>query len=146
MQLVHRKCAHCAKEYLAAVGRSPSRDESSKASVVGFTCWNLGVMRIGPKTAGYFGNLFPAFGAALGILLLGEPFRWFHAVGGIVTLSGIYLAMNAPAKPPTATATPNSRTAWTAGTTSATGQIQSFDGVRRTTALTFVSGLHRITS
>src|SRR5262245_27096812 len=25
---VHRKCAHCAKEYLAAMGRSPSRDES----------------------------------------------------------------------------------------------------------------------
>src|SRR5258706_6672442 len=53
---------------------------------VGFTCWNLGVMQIGPKAAGYFGNLFPVFGAALGILLLGEPFRWFHAVGGIVTL------------------------------------------------------------
>ena len=62
------------------------------ASVVGFTCWNLGVRTIGPKTAGYFGNLFPVFGAALGILLLGEPFRWFHAVGGVVTLSGIYLA------------------------------------------------------
>jgi EamA-like transporter family protein len=46
----------------------------------------------GPKTAGYFGNLFPVFGAALGILLLGEQFRWFHAVGGIVTVSGIYLA------------------------------------------------------
>jgi drug/metabolite transporter (DMT)-like permease len=69
------------------------------ASVVGFTCWYLGVMQIGPKTAGYFGNLFPLFGAALGILLLGEPFRWFHAVGGIVTLSGIYLATIAPATP-----------------------------------------------
>ena len=62
------------------------------ASVVGFTCWNLGVMRIGSKTAGYLGNLFPVFGAVLGILLLGEPFRWFHAVGGIVTLAGIGLA------------------------------------------------------
>ena len=69
------------------------------ASVVGFTCWNLGVMRIGPKTAGYLGNLFPIFGAALGILLLGEPLRWFHAVGGLLTLSGIYLATIAPASP-----------------------------------------------
>ena len=93
------------------------------ASVVGFTCWNLGVMRVGPKTAGYFGNLFPVFGAALGIVLLGEPFQWFHAVGGIVTLSGIYLATNAPAKLPPATATnSNSRTAWTADTTSAMDQ------------------------
>jgi drug/metabolite transporter (DMT)-like permease len=75
------------------------------ASVVGFTCWNLGVMQIGPKTAGYFGNLFPVFGTALGILVLGEPFRWFHAVGGIVTLSGIYLATAAPPTPRPATAT-----------------------------------------
>ncbi len=69
------------------------------ASVVGFTCWNLGVMRVGAKTAGYLGNLFPVFGAALGILLLGEPFQWFHAVGGIVTLLGIALATIAPAAP-----------------------------------------------
>jgi drug/metabolite transporter (DMT)-like permease len=67
------------------------------ASVIAFTCWNAGVMQIGPKTAGYFGNLFPIFGAALGILLLGEPFQWFHALGGVVTLSGIYLATVAPA-------------------------------------------------
>jgi drug/metabolite transporter (DMT)-like permease len=52
----------------------------------------MGVMRIGPKAAGYFGNLFPVFGSALGIILLGEPFRWFLAVGGLITLSGIYLA------------------------------------------------------
>jgi drug/metabolite transporter (DMT)-like permease len=67
------------------------------ASVIGFTCWNLGVMVVGPKTAGYFGNLFPVFGAALGVLVLGEPFRWFHAVGGGVTLAGIYLATATPA-------------------------------------------------
>jgi drug/metabolite transporter (DMT)-like permease len=62
------------------------------ASVVGFTCWNLGVARIGPKTAGYFGNLFPIFSAALGILLLGEPLHPFHLAGGILILGGIYLA------------------------------------------------------
>jgi drug/metabolite transporter (DMT)-like permease len=38
------------------------------ASVLGFTCWNMGVMRVGPKTAGYFGSLYPIFGATLGIL------------------------------------------------------------------------------
>jgi drug/metabolite transporter (DMT)-like permease len=62
------------------------------ASVIGFTCWNLGVMRIGPQTAGYFGNLFPVFGAMLGVLLLGETFAWYHALGGALTLTGIYLA------------------------------------------------------
>jgi drug/metabolite transporter (DMT)-like permease len=65
----------------------------------------VSVMQIGPKTAGYFGNLFPVFGAALGMLVLGEPFRWFHAVGGIVTLGGIYLATAAPAMPRPAAAT-----------------------------------------
>ncbi len=72
---------------------------SIMASVVGFTCWNLGVLRVGAKTAGYLGNLFPVFGATLGILLLGEPFQWFHALGGIVTLAGIVLATMAPATP-----------------------------------------------
>jgi drug/metabolite transporter (DMT)-like permease len=62
------------------------------ASVLGFTCWNLGVLRIGAKTAGYFGNLYPVFGATLGIMLLGEPLRWYHAVGALIILAGIYLA------------------------------------------------------
>jgi drug/metabolite transporter (DMT)-like permease len=66
------------------------------ASVLGFTCWNMGVMRVGAKTAGYFGNLYPIFGATLGILVLGEPFRWYHAVGALVILSGIYLATITP--------------------------------------------------
>ena len=69
------------------------------ASVLGFTCWNMGVIRIGPKAAGYFGNLFPVFGAGLGILLLGESFESFHAVGGIVILGGIYLATYSRATP-----------------------------------------------
>jgi drug/metabolite transporter (DMT)-like permease len=70
------------------------------ASVLGFTCWNMGVIRTGPKTAGYLGNLYPVFGATLGILVLGEPFRWYHAVGAIVTLAGIWLATASPAARP----------------------------------------------
>jgi len=62
------------------------------ASVIGFTCWNAGVLRVGAKTAGYLANLFPIFGAMLGILLLGEPFHWFHAAGAAATLAGIALA------------------------------------------------------
>jgi len=62
------------------------------ASVLGFTCWNLGVLRIGAKNAGYFGNLYPVFGATMGIIVLGEPFRWYHAVGALIILAGIYLA------------------------------------------------------
>ena len=62
------------------------------ASVIGYTLWNVGVLRIGPKAAGYFGNLYPVFGAMLGIILLGEPLQGYHAVGGAVVLAGILLA------------------------------------------------------
>jgi drug/metabolite transporter (DMT)-like permease len=62
------------------------------ASVLGFTCWNLGVLRIGAKNAGYFGNLYPVFGATMGIVVLNEPFRWYHAAGATIILAGIYLA------------------------------------------------------
>lgn len=69
------------------------------ASAIGYTLWNIGVLRIGPKAAGYFGNLYPVFGALLGIVLLGEPLHGFHAVGGAVVLAGILLATLRPAAP-----------------------------------------------
>ena len=62
------------------------------ASLLAITFYNMAIRRIGPRIAGYMGNLFPVFGAALGILILGEAFEWFHAVGGAVILAGIYLA------------------------------------------------------
>jgi len=62
------------------------------ASAGGYTLWNFGVIRIGPRSAGYFGNLYPVFGALLGIVLLGEPLHGYHAVGAAVVLAGILLA------------------------------------------------------
>jgi drug/metabolite transporter (DMT)-like permease len=77
------------------------------ASVLGFTFWNMGVVRVGPKNAGYLGNLFPVFGATLGIVLLGEPFEWYHAVGAVLIIGGIYLAtMSGGRKEPAAQPTP----------------------------------------
>lgn len=74
------------------------------ASAIGYTLWNVGVLRIGPKAAGYFGNLYPVFGAVLGIVLLGEPLHGFHAVGGAVVLAGIVLATLRPRAQLTASA------------------------------------------
>jgi len=74
------------------------------ASAIGYTLWNLGVLRVGAKAAGYFGNLYPVFGALLGIVLLDEPLQWFHAVGGAVVLAGILLATLGPAPRPAASA------------------------------------------
>jgi drug/metabolite transporter (DMT)-like permease len=62
------------------------------ASALGFTFWNMGVIRAGAKNAGYLGNLYPVFSASLGILVLGEPLHWYHALGALVIFAGIYLA------------------------------------------------------
>jgi drug/metabolite transporter (DMT)-like permease len=37
-------------------------------------------------------NLVPVFGALLAVLLLGEPFAWYHVVGLIVVPGGIAVA------------------------------------------------------
>ena len=72
------------------------------SGVIGMTMYNLGVIRVGPATWGYFSNLYPAFAAALAIVFLGEPFEWFHGAGGVLVLSGIYLAtfLRGPAPEP----------------------------------------------
>jgi drug/metabolite transporter (DMT)-like permease len=39
-----------------------------------------------------FVNLVPVFGALLAVLLLGEPFAYYHALGLVLVLGGIWLA------------------------------------------------------
>lgn len=51
-----------------------------------------GVELIGPGRAGLFVNLVPVFGAMLAVLLLGEPFALYHALGLALVLGGIALA------------------------------------------------------
>lgn len=51
-----------------------------------------GVELIGPARAGLFVNLVPVFGALLAVLLLGEPFAYYHALGLALVLGGIWLA------------------------------------------------------
>ena len=54
--------------------------------------WVAGIARVGPSTAGYFIYLAPVFGTVMAILLLGEEFRWFHAVGIALVFAGVFLA------------------------------------------------------
>lgn len=51
-----------------------------------------GVELIGPARAGLFVNLVPVFGALLAVLLLGEPFAFYHTLGLVLVLGGIWLA------------------------------------------------------
>ena len=47
---------------------------------------------IGAGRAGLFTNLVPIFGAALAVIVLGERFQLYHAVGLFLVLGGIALA------------------------------------------------------
>jgi hypothetical protein len=51
-----------------------------------------GVELIGPGRAGLFVNLVPVFGALLAVVVLGEPFRPYHALALLLVLGGIWLA------------------------------------------------------
>jgi drug/metabolite transporter (DMT)-like permease len=66
------------------------------ASVLGFTFWNRGVATVGANAAGFTLHLLPAFGTVLAIILLGEAFGAFHAVGIATILAGVFLATSRP--------------------------------------------------
>ena len=63
------------------------------ASVGGTTMWNEGTWRVGAAQAGYFGNLYPIFAGALAIIILGENPQWYHGVGALLVVIGIWLAI-----------------------------------------------------
>ncbi len=58
-------------------------------SVVAYLLYTRGVDLVGAARAGQFINLMPLFGAALAVLLLGEPLRAFHLIGGGFIVAGI---------------------------------------------------------
>ncbi len=62
------------------------------ASVLAFAFWNRGVAVVGANAAGFTVHLLPAFGTLLAILLLGETFQGFHALGIATILAGVLLA------------------------------------------------------
>ena len=62
------------------------------ASVFAFICWNRGVAVVGANAAGFTVHLLPAFGTVLAILILGEAFAGFHAIGIATILAGVLLA------------------------------------------------------
>lgn len=62
------------------------------ASIFAYLLWNNGVAVIGPAAAAMFMYTMPIFAAILSIIWLNEPVRWFHYLGGLFTLAGLFLA------------------------------------------------------
>ncbi len=62
------------------------------SSIFAYLCFNRGVELLARNRAGLFLHLMPVFGSLMAMLFLGEQFRWFHAAGIMLILSGIVLA------------------------------------------------------
>lgn len=61
-------------------------------SILSYLFFNRGVELIGANRAGLFIHLMPIFGSLMAMFFLGEQLRWFHGLGIILIVSGIYLA------------------------------------------------------
>lgn len=62
------------------------------SSLIAQIFWVAGINRVGANTAGYFIYLAPVFGTAMALSLLGETFKWFHALGIALVFAGVFLA------------------------------------------------------
>jgi drug/metabolite transporter (DMT)-like permease len=61
-------------------------------SVLCYVMWNRGVRAVGPTTAGAYLNLIPLLGAGMASALLGEQLHFYHVVGLVLILGGVWLA------------------------------------------------------
>ncbi|MGO9701097.1 MAG: DMT family transporter [Xanthobacteraceae bacterium] len=61
-------------------------------SLLGYLCLNRGVDLIGANRAAPFMHLVPVFGSVMAILLLGEHFEIYHAIGYLLVFAGITVA------------------------------------------------------
>ncbi|MDZ4371236.1 MAG: DMT family transporter [Phenylobacterium sp.] len=61
-------------------------------SFLAYLFYNRGIELIGAARASQFLHLQPVFGAVLAVLLLGEPFRAYHAAGFLLIAAGIGLS------------------------------------------------------
>ena len=60
--------------------------------LLAYAFWNHGVARVGPARAAMFIYLVPVFAAVLAVAFLGDRLQPFHAVGGGLSLVGLWLA------------------------------------------------------
>jgi len=62
------------------------------ATMVSQLAFARGVVMIGANRAGLFINLVPVFSSVLAVLLIGETFQLYHAIGMVLVVGGILLA------------------------------------------------------
>jgi drug/metabolite transporter (DMT)-like permease len=68
------------------------------ASILSFIFWNSGVETIGANKTGQFTHLMPLFGSILAYIFLGELLHFYHIIGAVIIMIGIYLSLFSQAK------------------------------------------------
>ncbi|ASS77024.1 EamA family transporter [Tumebacillus algifaecis] len=68
------------------------------ASVIAFVVWNLGIQRIGASRTSAYVNLVPICATTIAVLLYGEQVTWAHAVGVMLTVSGVLITTRSPSQ------------------------------------------------
>jgi drug/metabolite transporter (DMT)-like permease len=61
-------------------------------SIGSYYCWAGAVSIIGANRAGIFLSLIPLFSAIMAILFFHEKFQFYHFIGSILTLFGLFLS------------------------------------------------------
>ena len=61
------------------------------ASIGAPFCWMSGIKKLGPARASLYMNLLPIFVALAASTFLGEELHIFHAIGGVLALTGVWL-------------------------------------------------------
>ncbi|HVZ43333.1 MAG TPA: DMT family transporter [Ramlibacter sp.] len=61
-------------------------------AIVAYRCWGIGVQRVGPSVAAFFGNLTPLFAAVLSAAFLGEMPGAHHALAFALIVAGIVVS------------------------------------------------------
>jgi drug/metabolite transporter (DMT)-like permease len=67
-------------------------------AILAFYFWNRGVAAVGPSIAGVYINLVPILTAILAVFLLGEEFAWYHFMGLVMIIGGIFTVTGVPLK------------------------------------------------
>jgi drug/metabolite transporter (DMT)-like permease len=65
------------------------------ASIVSFKCWNYAVSKIGPSRSASYLNLIPLFSAVFAILFAQQMIHWYHGVGAVLIIGGVYVTSKA---------------------------------------------------
>ena len=60
-------------------------------SVIAYFCWNRGIQLVGASRAGLLMHFVPVFVAILAYLFLGEVLHWYHPVGLVLILAGVFM-------------------------------------------------------